>query len=337
MIMKILVYSFLLFISSTLFAQEFSQINQTPLLYHPSFAGSTGSGRLSYAGNLSSYKKTGGMLEPSRAISNYLAYDNLWKKKGLGWGFSFLGKRSNSAATYLGEPAEYYSYYGNFRWRYFNLGANAYLSSKHVIRSSSDGRPKYTLSPSLSIGYAYGRSKISSTSTPYGVESTSFGIYHSAHLTAGLLFNTQYGYLGMSYKNTWSTFSYFHSQYYEYSSPASIQPTFSFVAARTFFSKVTDGKFSLTPSAYFEINGYYKKPNEWSTNTKSGVFNLTTNFWKFYVGAAYMSLAQSNRNVFAGFQNDNIRTGIGYGWNTDTPTLNFYELSFSYFFKSSEH
>jgi len=306
--MKKLLFLGLLVSYSNSWGQSFSQINQTPLLYHPSFAGSTGKGRLAWMGNMDNYNMK----------SSYLSYDNLWKEKGIGWGTSLLYSHQSSD--------------GSFDMKNNRIGANCYFSTKHVLLYSIDEKPKYTLSPSLSLGYTFDRTSYDTDYLYYGNDKIILD-HQTWQATLGMLVNSENGYVGITYKNSLRVddlkyAAYFEAQNYHHTA---FLPSFSLVLAQTFFSR--SKFFRLTPSGYFQLNTVYKKSGNYSySTTKDVTLNLTANIMKIYLGAGYSSFLISNRNVFAGFQNEHIRMGGGYGWNTDYADIKFYELSFSRFF-----
>jgi len=314
-------------------AQGFSQINQTPLLYHGSFAGATGGGRLAWVSNVTSYKTT---PQTYRSFNSYLSYDNLWK--GLGYGISFLNNTAKGTDPFV-------SYYGPDRYLpKSSYAGNLHLSTKHVFFHSNTGETKYTLSPSLSLGYTQSHSQVEnrgSTNPPY------ITTHKTAHITIGVLLNTRYGYFGVSYKNAYQTAIQNYAVYptygpwsmqvvYEESKTTTLIPTFSFVFAQTLSSREKNSLFSLTPSGYISFVSYYKRPENYSGKTISSgayCFNLTATIWKIYFGMGTTNTIDTKYNLFGGFKNDRFRTGIGYGWGALPAPQGFYELSFSYFFK----
>lgn len=336
--MKRLLIFCTLFTFGETFSQSFVQINQTPLLYHPSFAGAKGQGRLAWAGNVSTYNRNY-TYYPKTRVNNYLSYDDLWKKKGIGWGASLHSQLLNGRSkNSLDGWANGYHYKGEVS-----------ISSKHVLFSSKDIKPRHTLSPSISVAYSTGHWHHEYSQRYGGPYSPNYFEQNQKMLqtTFGLMLNNQFGYLGLAYRASLA-FGDEHRPIFhqviedgavvQHSTPfynryTVFYSTFSFVFARTLFAKYSSF-FSLTPSGYIAVQPSYDYRIKGTTSLFVG--NLTATIWKIYVGAGYSSNLDSRPNVYAGYQNDRFRTGVTYGWDPDSDNLkNFWELSFSYFFKSS--
>lgn len=357
--MKRTIWLFLLLISWESFSQGFSQINQTPLLYHGSFAGATGNGRLAWVTNLTTYREKGSMyssFNDQPRINNYLSFDDLWKKTGLGWGVSLLSSNLAQKPSY---PVTY-----NKKMVEYAYKANLYISSKHVFLDNQ-GKLKYTLSPSIAIGYAMANPHFISErwlepngkfysyygyGTDYFTDQQPQG-NKTFHATAGLLFNSKTGYLGFSFKNTilsWETEEDTirggkAAVAIPKTSPVSpnakyriVYPSFSFVFAKTIpFDK--KGLFTFTPSGCFSLVTFYKRPEFYTKASlllESYSFNATLGLANVYFGLGTTSSIDAYHSVFGGFKNNHFRAGIAYGWDRDPGDVTgFYELSFSYFFK----
>lgn len=331
---------FLMLLSGNVFSQGFSQINQTPLLYHGSFAGATGGGRLAWVSNVSTYKAS---PQTYRSFNTYLSYDNLWK--GIGYGASFLNN-----AAYGTDPFTMYYPSPGISWATRTLsksiyGGSMYFSTKHVLFNASTDKAKYTLSPSLSFGYTQSSSKVENSPSE---NPPSITTNKTPHLTIGVLLNTRYGYIGASFKNEFRTIIQNYTYYsswgmtampyvvYEESRNSSVIPSFSFVFAQKLSSREKNEIFSLTPSGYISLVSFYKRQeNSQDHRIELGDYNLnlTATIWKLYVGIGTTNTLKTKLNLFGGFKNDRFRAGIGYSRGGYQAPDSFYELSFSYFFK----
>lgn len=184
---------------------------QTPLLVHPAMAGNTGKHRIALLANQNDYYLPV-TKEPSpygkvdeimsarsvydKASNVYASYDQLVKGYGIG-GFitySNVPKQTNTNATYRQD-------YGQFSANEYSLGLA--LSPKlRVPHPVIPGEVKYTVAPSLMLGYK-GGSMLSQTNVPkdnyYSLKPTvmskDFQV-RQVNLQAGIMANSNRGYIG---------------------------------------------------------------------------------------------------------------------------------------------
>jgi len=184
---------------------------QTPLLVHPAMAGNTGKHRLALLANQNDYYvPVSKEPQPYRSVDEtmsarsvydkasnlYASYDQLAKGYGIG-GFvtySTTPKQTNSNATYRQD-------YGQFSANEYSVGLA--LSPKlRIPHPILPGGVKYTIAPSLMLGYKGGNMR-SQTSVPkdnyYSLKPTvmnkDFNI-RQLNLQAGLMANSDRGYIG---------------------------------------------------------------------------------------------------------------------------------------------
>ncbi|MBC7388596.1 MAG: type IX secretion system membrane protein PorP/SprF [Opitutaceae bacterium] len=118
------------------FSQGFSHIYQAPLLLNPSFAGSTGGARLAAVTNF-------GQINGAPSQNNYLSFDHLLKKYGIGLG--------GTVYTFKGSDGDGINY-ANSTLKYQTIGGDLTIAPKYLLKKRN-GDKRATFSPSLAIGY----------------------------------------------------------------------------------------------------------------------------------------------------------------------------------------
>lgn len=280
-----LIMSTVLVFPATVFSQYYLPVGLMPMEYNSSFAGSAGNARICSSTYYSHY--ISGNKNRNR-YGFFASYDNFLPK--LRSGFGIKTSWTNSSLN-----SSFFSARRNDKQRTLNISA--------VVAPKISIKGKYTISPSLELGY-----------NNYHVQSSTYGDQNRAFVNgftgmASILFNASNYYIGYAAR-------IYHSKDISWFMSYDLYSAFQFGYS---FQKSADSKFSFTPQLVFPLVAY-SNSIEWLWPA----YNLSFRYDKFIFGLINQFPISYSTGFQLGWQKKGWRFLLSNQFeNLSSPTVNF--------------